>query len=156
VKRVLPFSLLVVTVLISHLACGGGEQPAPSAPEASEPSASTPAPATPAPTAPADRSQMELLETTQAATQTAINIVGRVKNISGRQVSGVTVRADFMDEGGRSIRVEQGNLVTDPLAPDAVSEFRISTPYNANIKRFNVTFAELFGGPLTTRDSRQQ
>jgi hypothetical protein len=98
---------------------------------------------------------MELLETTQSATQSAINIVGRVKNISGRPVSGVAVSADFQDETGRSIRVEQGNLVTDPLEPDAVSEFRISTPYNANVKRFNVTFAELFGGPLVTRDSRQ-
>jgi hypothetical protein len=98
---------------------------------------------------------MELLETTQSATQSAINIVGRVKNISGRQVSGVAVSADFQDETGRSLKVEQGNLATDPLAPDAVSEFRISTPYNANVKRFNVTFAELFGGPLVTRDSRQ-
>jgi len=98
---------------------------------------------------------MELLETRQSATQTTITIVGRVKNVSQREVTGVAVSTDFQDATGRSVRVEQGSLARDPLPPNETSEFRITTPYNENIKRFNVNFAELFGGPLVMKDSRQ-
>jgi hypothetical protein len=98
---------------------------------------------------------MELLETRQSATQTTITITGRVKNISPREVMGVAVSTDFQDATGRSIRVEQGSLARDPLPPNEISEFRITTPYSENIKRFNVNFAELFGGPLVMKDSRQ-
>jgi len=98
---------------------------------------------------------MELLETRQSATQTTITIVGRVKNVSQREVAGVAVSTDFQDATGRSLRAEQGSLARDPLPPNETSEFRITTPYNENIKRFNVNFAELFGGPLVMKDSRQ-
>ena len=149
-------SLLVLVVLTFLGGCGGGEQ---AAPPAASPESSAPAPeaATPpaAETAPVDRSQMELLETRQSATQTTITLIGRVKNVSPREVMGVAVSTDFQDANGRSIRVEQGNLVRDPLPPNEISEFRITTPYNENIKRFNVNFAELFGGPLVMKDSRQ-
>ena len=148
-------SLLVVVVLIFLGGCGGGEQaaPPPAAPQSSAAPAEAPPPA--AESAPADRSQMELLETRQSATQTTITIVGRVKNVSPREVMGVAVSTDFQDANGRSLRVEQGSLVRDPLPPNEISEFRITVPYSENIKRFNVTFAELFGGPLIMKDSRQ-
>ena len=152
-KRVFPFSLtsLLVAVVLTFLGgCSGGEQAAPPA----APQTSAPAPPAAAP-APVDRTQMELLETRQSASQTAITIVGRVKNVSSREVMGVAVSADFQDANGGSLRVEPGHLERDPLPPNEVSEFRITTPYNANIKRFNVTFAELFGGPLVMKDSRQ-
>lgn len=144
-------SLLVAVVFIVQGGCGGGEQAAspPSTPE-------TAAPPPAAERAPVDRSQMELLQTRQSATQTTISIVGQVKNISTREVSGVTVSYDFQDANGGSLRVEQGNLEKDPLAPNEISEFRINTRYSEDIKRFNVTFAQLFGGPLVTKDSRTQ
>src|SRR3990172_1314613 len=127
-------TLLIGAVLLALAACGGE---APSAAPGATPSA---APRT------TQRSAMELLEARQSATQDAINIVGQVKNISGKEVSGVTVLCDFQDSSGKSIRVEQGYLGTDPLAADATSAFKISTRYDANIKRFNVTFCEMFGG----------
>lgn len=142
-------SLLVAAVLIVQGGCGGGEQ----APSAGSESAPPPGPA--AERTPVDRSQMELLETRQSATQTTVTIVGQVKNISPREVSGVNVSADFQDANGRSLRVEQGHLEKDPLPPNQVSEFRITTPYSPDIKRFNVTFAEIFGGRLLTKDSRK-
>jgi hypothetical protein len=98
---------------------------------------------------------MELLETTPSRTQTSLEIAGKVKNISGREVSGVTVFCDFQDASGKSIKREQSHLDTDPLAPNAISTFKISTPDNAGIQRFSVTFAEIFGGPLAMKDSRQ-
>ena len=149
-------SLLVVVVLIFLGGCGGGEQaaPPPATPESSGPASEAATPPA-AETAPVDRSQMELLETRQSATQTTITIVGRVKNISPREVIGVAVSTDFQDANGRSVRVEHGNLVRDPLPPNEISEFRITAPYSESIKRFNVTFAELFGGPLVMKDSRQ-
>jgi len=101
------------------------------------------------------RASMELLETKQTATQTSLEIEGQVKNISPREVSGVTVVCDFMDANGKSIKREQSHLDTDPLGPNKTSTFKISTPYNAGIKRFNVTFAQMFGGPLVTKDSRK-
>ncbi|MBI4463159.1 MAG: hypothetical protein HY647_00510 [Acidobacteria bacterium] len=104
----------------------------------------------------AQRPSMELLETKISATQEAITIVGQVKNISDREVNGVTVYYDFQDGSGKSIRTEQGFLETDPLPPDKVSQFKISTQYNPGIKRFNVTFGEMFGGQLVTKDSRKQ
>ena len=140
---------LFAVILIFHVACGGGEQAAaPSAAPSSQPSAP--------PAAPVDRSQMELLEASQSATQTTITLVGQVKNITTREVSGVTVSVNFQDADGDSVRVEQGNLDTDPLPPDATSEFRITTPYSEGIRRFSVSFAEIFGGPLVMRDSRTQ
>ena len=148
-KRV--FSSLLVLVVLTFLSgCGGGEQ---AAPPAGAPQSSAAPPAA-APAA-VDRTQMELLETRQSATQTTITIVGRVKNVSPREVMGVGVSTDFQDANGGSLRVEQGHLERDPLPPNEISEFRITTPYNANIKRFNVNFAELFGGPLVMKDSRQ-
>ena len=97
---------------------------------------------------------MELLETKQNATQSTLEITGQVKNISPRQVSGVTVVCDFLDASGKSIKREQGSLETDPLAPNKVSAFKISTPYSASIKGFKVNFTQMFGGPLVTKDSR--
>ena len=104
----------------------------------------------------AQRPLMELLETKIAATQTSINIDGQVKNISPREVSGVEVYCDFQNSNGESLRVERGYLDTDPLAAGETSTFKISTEYNANIKRFSVTFGRTFGGPLVTKDSREQ
>ena len=101
------------------------------------------------------RPSMELLETKPARTQTSLEIVGQVKNISSREVAGVTVICDFQDANGKSIKREQGHLETDPLGPNKISQFKISTPDNAAIQRFNVTFAEMFGGPLVTKDSRK-
>jgi hypothetical protein len=101
------------------------------------------------------RPSMELLETKQSATQTTIEIVGRVKNISPREVSGVNVICDFQDANGKSIRREQTHLETDPLGPNKISQFKVSTPYNAAIQRFHISFAEMFGGPLVTKDSRK-
>ena len=104
----------------------------------------------------AQRPSMELLETNIAATQTAINIDGQVKNISPREVSGVEVYCNFQNMDGESIRVARGYLDTDPLAVGETSTFKISTEYDPNIKRFSVTFGRTFGGPLVTKDSRQQ
>ena len=142
-RRIFPIhmkTLLIGAVLLALAACGGE---APSAAPGAAPRTT-------------QRSAMELLEARQSATQDAINIVGQVKNISGKEVSGVTVLCDFQDSSGKSIRVEQGYLETDPLAADATSAFKISTRYDANIKRFNVTFREMFGGALATKDSRKQ
>ena len=104
---------------------------------------------------PASRASMELLETKQTATQSSLEITGQVKNISKSEVNGVTVFCDFMDASGKSIKREQTTLDTDPLAPNKISTFKVSTPYNAAIKRFNVTFSQMFGGPLVTKDSRK-
>ena len=104
----------------------------------------------------AQRPSMELLETNIAATQTSINIDGQVKNISPREVSGVEVYCDFQNSNGESVRIERGYLDTDPLAAGETSTFKISTGYDANIKHFSVTFGRTFGGPLVTKDSRQQ
>ena len=144
-------SLLVAVVLIVQGGCSGGNQ------EAVPPAARESEPPRPPATAPAqtDRSQMELLETKQSATQTTIDIVGQVKNISTREVSGVTVYCDFQDAAGKSVRVVEGQLDTDPLAPNKISTFKISTRSSPEIKRFNVTFAQIFGGRLVTKDSRK-
>ena len=99
---------------------------------------------------------MELLEANQSATQTTITLVGQVKNVTTREVSGVTVSVNFQDADGNSVRVEQGMLATDPLLPDATSEFQITTPYSEGIRRFSVSFAEIFGGPLIMKDSRTE
>lgn len=102
------------------------------------------------------RPSMELLEVKYSMTQSTIDIVGQVKNISPREVSGVTVHCDFQDASGKSVRMEQGHLDTDPLAPNKISQFKVSIPYSAAIKRYNVTFSQMFGGPLATKDSRKQ
>jgi hypothetical protein len=101
------------------------------------------------------RPSMELLETKQSATQSTLEIAGQVKNISPREVSGVTVVCDFLDASGKSIKREQGHLETDPLGPNKVSEFKISTAYSAAFKGFKVNFTQMFGGPLVTKDSRK-
>src|SRR5262249_24503084 len=75
------------------------------------------------------RPSMELLETKQSATQSSLEIVGQVKNISPRPVNGVTVICDFLDASGKSIKREQGTLDTDPLAPNKISTFKITTAY---------------------------
>lgn len=103
------------------------------------------------------RASMELLETKATATaQNTLEIVGQVKNISTRPVSGVTVYCDLQDANGKSLRVVQGHLETDPLPADKISQFKLSAPYSAEIKRFNVTFGQMFGGALVTKDSRKQ
>ena len=95
-------------------------------------------------------------DTKISATQSTIDISGQVKNISTREVSGVAVHCDFQDASGKSVRVVQGQLETDPLPPNKISSFKVSTSYSASIKRFNVTFSQMFGGPLVTKDSRKK
>ncbi len=144
--RMVVFLLLIGIVLIG---CGPAQE---------QPSVQTEAPVEAEPSGAEARlqPQMELLEAKIAATQTAFNIDGQVKNISPREVSGVEVYCDFQNVNGESIRVERGYLDTDPLAAGATSTFKISTQYDVNIKRFNVTFGRTFGGPLVTKDSREQ
>jgi len=101
------------------------------------------------------RASMELLETKTSQTQASIDIAGQVKNISPREVNGVTVYCDFQDASGKTVKREQGHLDTDPLAPNKISQFKISTASNAAIKGFKVTFGQMFGGPLVTKDSRK-
>jgi hypothetical protein len=103
----------------------------------------------------AARASMELLETKTSQTQTAIEVVGQVKNISPRPVEGVAVSCDFQDAGGRTVKTEQGSLATDPLAAGKTSQFKCSTASNAAVKGFKVRFAQLFGGPLAMKDSRK-
>ena len=103
----------------------------------------------------AQRPSMELLETKQSATQTTIDIVGQVKNIGTREVMGVTVYCDFQDAAGKSVRVVEGHLDTDPLAPNKISTFKISTRSSPEIKRFNLTFPQIFSSKLVTKDSRK-
>lgn len=123
-------------------------------PAQEQPAQQTEAPAAATPKAAAPGA-MELLETKISATQEALTIVGQVKNTYARDVRGVTVYCDFQDSSSQTIQVEEGTLKTDPLPPNTVSEFRFSIKYNPEIKRFNVTFAELFGGKLITKDSRK-
>ena len=127
-------------------------------PASEQPTEQTQAPAEAKPSATKEtlRTQMELLETTSSATQTSFGVAGQVKNVSSRSVSGVVVYYDLQDINGKSIRIEQGPLEKDPLSPNEVSRFRISTTYDPAIKRFSITFAETFGGNLVTRDSRKQ
>ena len=122
-------------------------------PAQEQPAQQTEAPAAATPRA--TSGAMELLETKISATQTTLDIVGQVKNTYPRDVSGVTVYCDFQDADGNSLRTIEGTLRTDPLPADKVSEFRISTKYDPAIKRFNVSFAEMFGGKLVTKDSRK-
>jgi len=138
--------IVVLLFLTSVILAGCGPAPEQPAQQTEAPAATTPRSTTGA---------MELLETRQSATQETISIVGQVQNTYTREVSGVTVYCDFQDSSGTSIRVEQGALKTDPLPPNTTSEFRISTKYDPAIKRFNVSFAEMFGGKLVTKDSRK-
>ena len=101
------------------------------------------------------RTQVELLSAKVSATQTSLELVGQVKNISGRPVEGVDVAIDFQDASGKSVQVVKGKLAKDPLPADGVSDFQVSTPYDASIKRFNVVFSTLFGGRLAMKDSRK-
>jgi len=101
------------------------------------------------------RASMELLETKTSQTQSSIDIVGQVKNISPRPVEGVSVYCDFQDAGGRTVKTEQGTLATDPLAPSKISQFKCSTASSSAVKGFKVRFAQMFGGPLVTKDSRK-
>ncbi|MBI3933842.1 MAG: hypothetical protein HY316_04065 [Acidobacteria bacterium] len=101
------------------------------------------------------RPSMELLETKTSQTQSAIEVVGQVKNISTRPVEGVTVFCDFQDASGKTVKREQGSLDTDPLAPNKISTFKISTASSAAIRGFKITFGQMFGGPLVTKDSRK-
>ena len=157
-------TLLMFVAWLSLAACGGADPSAapgaaPSATPSETPSAAPSATPNETPSAAPSATQrpaMELLETKIGATQDAINITGQVKNISGREVSGVTVMYHFQDASGKSLRTEQGFLETDPLAADKTSGFKISTKYDPNIKRFNVTFSSMFGGNLLTKDSREK
>ncbi len=147
---------LFVVVVLALLGCSSSDQP-PAPPATAESGAQQTQAAQPAPaTSREARETMELLETTLSVSQDTIRIVGKVKNISPRDVSGVNVTCDFQTSTGSSVRLVQGQLATDPLPPDQISEFRVSTPYNAEIKRFNVIFQEMFGGQLVTKDSRKQ
>jgi hypothetical protein len=101
------------------------------------------------------RPSMELLETKTSQTQSSIDVVGQVKNISTRPVEGVSVNCDFQDANGRTVKTEQGSLATDPLAPSKTSQFKCSTASNTAVKGFRVRFAQMFGGPLVTKDSRK-
>ena len=91
----------------------------------------------------AQREQLELLDAKGAATQTAINIVGQVKNISTSDISGVTVYCDFTGAGGKVVNTEQTNFDKDPLKPNAQAEFKCSTKASPEIKSFGFRFDQI-------------
>jgi hypothetical protein len=104
----------------------------------------------------AQRPSLELLDAKAAATQTTINIVGQVKNVSASDIRGVTVYCDFQGAGGKVVRSEETKLDTDPLAPEKTSEFKCSTKAGADIRGYGFRFDRLFGGPILVKDSRKK
>jgi hypothetical protein len=104
----------------------------------------------------AQREQLELLDAKSSATQSAISIVGQVKNISSSDISGVTVYCDFQNASGRVVRSEPTNLETDPLKPNSSSEFKCSTKASPDIRGYSFRFDRMFGGALKAKDSRKK
>ena len=105
----------------------------------------------------AQRPSLELVDVKQSATVTTISLVGEVKNVSTSDVSGVTVYWDFLNGAGKVVRTEQTNLDTDPLKPNATSEFKVSTKASPEIKGYGIPrFERIFGGPLAVRDARKK
>lgn len=104
----------------------------------------------------AQKPSLELLEAKGSATQTAISIVGQVKNVASKDLSGVTVYCDFQSASGKVIRSEESRLDTDPLAPNKTSEFKCSTKSSPEIKGYSFRFVSLFGGALVAKDVRKK
>lgn len=104
----------------------------------------------------AQKPSLELLEAKGSATQTAISIVGQVKNVASKDLSGVTVYCDFQSGSGKVVRSEESRLDTDPLAPNKVSEFKCSTKSSPEIKGYSFRFVSLFGGSLVAKDVRKK
>ena len=105
----------------------------------------------------AQRPALDLIDVKQSATATTISLVGEVKNVSNSEVSGVTVYWDFLNGAGKVVRTEQTSLDTDPLKPNSVSEFKVSTKASPEIKGYGIPrFERLFGGPLVVRDARKK
>jgi hypothetical protein len=102
------------------------------------------------------RPSLELLEGKASATQTAINVVGQVKNVAGKDLSGITVYCDFQNASGKTIKSEEGKLETDPLKPNGTSEFKCSTKSSPDVRGFGFRFVSLFGGPLAVKDVRKK
>ena len=104
----------------------------------------------------AQRPSLELLDAKGSATQTSINIVGQVKNVATKDLSGITVYCDFQSASGKTIRTEEGRLDVDPLKPNSNSEFKCSTKASPDVRGFGFRFVSLFGGPLTVKDVRKK
>ena len=104
----------------------------------------------------AQRPSLELLAANATATQTTINVAGQVKNVAGKDLSGITVYCDFQNSGGKTIRTEESTLETDPLTPNKTSDFKCSTKSSPDVRGFSFRFVSLFGGPLVVKDVRKK
>jgi len=97
----------------------------------------------------AQKYSLELVEAKGSATQTSIIVEGQVKNITTKDLSGITVYCNFRGAGGKIVRTEESTLETDPLPPNKESEFKCSTKASPEIKDYAFRFVSLFGGELT-------
>lgn len=83
-------------------------------------------------------------------------VEGQVKNLTDRPLRNVQVVATWYGSDDTFITSDTGLVEFNPLLPGQTSPFKTMTRRNPSMSRFSVSFKQLLGGELGTRDDRQK
>lgn len=79
---------------------------------------------------------------------------GFVKNISGKTLENVTVVIEWSDANGTGQASDDALIDYNPILAGQESPWKTIGTYNPALTGFRVTFKELLGGTILTRDDR--
>lgn len=77
-----------------------------------------------------------------------VEVVGEVKNISGRPLENVTAVVSFYTGDGTFITSSDALIEYNPILPGQVSPFHVIETYNPEMKTANLQFKFLLGGTI--------
>lgn len=113
---------------------------------------------TPAPTPTIDRSRykLELLASNGTSQYGFATVEGQVKNISGSSLKSVMVVVEWATADGQFVKSDDSLVEYDPILAGQVSPFKSITSHNPAMQKYRISFKQLFGGTISTLDSRKR
>lgn len=81
-------------------------------------------------------------------------VEGEVKNISGERLQSVAAVGTWYGNDGTMITSDDALIEFNPIMPGQTSPFKTMSRTNPLMTKYSVSFKKLFGGTISTKDSR--
>lgn len=83
-------------------------------------------------------------------------IQGEVENISGQSMKNVAAVANWYDKDNGFITSDTTLIEYNPILPGQRSPYKVMARHNPAMTKYSVSFKQLFGGAIATRDDRKK
>jgi hypothetical protein len=83
-------------------------------------------------------------------------VEGQIRNISDNAIKGVMAVSTWYGQDDTFIKSDSAMIDFDPIMPGQTSPFKTISRGNPAMSKFSVTFKQILGGQIATRDDRKK